>query len=178
MGIALVLYLSVLVFQWGKELRGNQTFSMGIREKYYVLILNGSLVLNALYNPVETFPLVDWTIKIIISFYFIIILLLSYVVKPPKVYFKKTVYYVSKMHKVIETRGEMVLPLEIIEKALRLFLEKLSWLVSFLQEIAVNFSFVLVDLYEHKSIKKYQHLAMFLLGTFLFLWAKVFMVAR
>ena len=174
-GFSLLLFFTMLAFRWGQSLRGVKRIIVNSKEKYYILALVICVVFNARYNTSSDLIKVDWASKIIVLFYFIIVLLASYVINIPIVNLKKINKYSMAGQKIIGNKGDGYLPFEIIEGALRLSLNKLLAIMFFAQEVISNLFFVLVDTYEHKGIKKYQHLAMFLLMTFLFLWIKVFM---
>ena len=173
-GISLILFFTILSFQWGQSLKKIKGLGVRKGEQFYIFVLIGSIIFNAKYNTAEYVGPADWTNKIIVSFYFIIILLSSYAINIPIINFKKP----SKLFfmRPPQLNGERMgrLPFKIADNVLMFSLNGLWSLISFIQGIIVNFFLILVDAYEYKNIKKYQHFAMLLLIIFLFLWMKIF----
>ena len=178
MSAFLLLLPTIMIFQWGQSLKKIGHIKIGQDEKYYIFILVACVALNIEYNMTSAPIQIDWTNKIIVFFYFIIALLVSYIVNIPKLNLKVLNKYFLKAYHLFEDQTGQYLPSQILEGLLRLSFRGLLKAIFFVQGIFVNFFLVLVDLYEYRGVKKYQHLAMFLLITFLFLWMKVFVSSQ
>ena len=177
-GISLLLFLTLLSFQWGQVFKKVDKIKIRSKEKYYILALLTLVFLNAKYNTLSGAFFASGTSKIIVSFYFIIILLISYIVKFPVMDFKKVNGHLFKINRFLENGINRILLFNWPEKILHVFWGSLLSIAFFIQEIVVNLFFILVESYECKNVKKYQYVAILLLITFLFLWIKVFVSAK
>ena len=166
-GVFLLIFLVVLIFQWGQCLKNTKSIKIIPRGEY--LILAACVVFNIVSDAKEHLPQVNWTNKIMLSFFFVIILLLSYIIGGTRISFKRFDIGGDFLKESIDR----YLPSRILEGLLQSVFGKILVFISFIQGIIINFFFILVDTFEYKGVRKYQYLAMLLLITFLFLWMRV-----
>ena len=183
-GWALMGFFSLLIFQWGQSLNYIQdTRSLRIKKKEWPLMifLFLSLFLSIKYSVVESFTAENWSSRVILACYFVIVFLLSYIVDAPKpegLQNKRWGRYFGRVESFLTRSNVNNFPSNIVAN-LCLPLSRGGWAISFfIQDIVANAFVVMVDIYESRGVRKYQHLAMLLLVAFLFLWLKVFVEGR
>ena len=170
-GISLLVFLVTLIFQWGKFLKKVKSIKVTPSKEYAILVV--CIVFNVISNMKEDLLQISWTNKIIISFLFIIMFLVSYIVNLPRISFERANKFFLNMYHFLEKNADQHLSFRRPEDLLQLIFRSLLRLVSFIQGIIINSFFILVDMFEYRGVRKYEHVAMLLLITFLFLWIKV-----
>ena len=168
-GGAFLLFLTLLTAQWGRSLKNIKDIKLGTLEKYYLSALVLYLILCLPYNPPINLIHTEWTGKVITLFYFIIVFLCSYIIRIPT-----PPLYNFKIPEVYDKKLSSSSLLGFLEKTLLFLSDHMKRGLLFVQNTGVKLFFTLVDSFERKRVRKYQHLAIVLLITFLLLWIKIF----